>query len=76
MKDAPANDASAECYVLEVDGIPQLEYRVFVEALSAGLQLRRDFPNCSVKLRTANKRPRNLSVDGALATMRPTRTAC
>jgi hypothetical protein len=56
MKDAPANDASAECYVLEVDGIPQLEYRVFVQALSDGLQLRRDFPNCRVKLRAADLR--------------------
>jgi hypothetical protein len=56
MKDAPANDASAELYVLEVDGIPQLEYQVFVQALSHGLQLRRDFPNSRVKLRTTDLR--------------------
>jgi hypothetical protein len=32
-----------------------LEYRVFVQALSAGLQLRRDFPNRRVKQRSANE---------------------
>jgi hypothetical protein len=63
MNDAPAIDASAECYVLEVDGIPQLKYRVFVQALAAGLQLRRDFPHCRVKLRAGEQRtsePRHL----------------
>jgi hypothetical protein len=55
MNNALGKDPSAECYVLEIDGIPQLEYRVFVQALSAGLQLRHDFPNCSVKLRSANE---------------------
>ena len=55
MKNALASDPSAECYVLEIDGIPQLEYRVFVQALSAGLRLRHDFPNCSVKLRSADE---------------------
>jgi hypothetical protein len=52
MKHALASDSPRESYVLEIDGIPQLKYRVFVQALSAGLQLRRDFPNCSVKLRS------------------------
>jgi hypothetical protein len=51
MKDVLANDDGAERYVLEVDGQPQLEYRVFVQALSAGLELRRDLPNCRVRLR-------------------------
>jgi hypothetical protein len=55
MKNALGNDPSSECYVLEIDGVPQLEYRVFVQALSAGLQLRRDFPNRRVKLRSANE---------------------
>jgi hypothetical protein len=40
MKNALGNDPSSECYVLEIDGVPQLEYRVFMQALSAGLQLR------------------------------------
>ena len=55
MKNALGNDPSSECYVLEIDGVPQLEYRVFVQALSAGLQLRHDFPNCTVKLRAADE---------------------
>ena len=55
MKNALASDAPAECYVLRIDGIPQLEYRVFVQALSAGLQLRHDFPNCRVKLRASDE---------------------
>jgi hypothetical protein len=53
MKNALANDPSAECYILEIDGIPKFEYHVFVQALSAGLQLRHDFPNCRVKIRDA-----------------------
>jgi hypothetical protein len=55
MKNALGNDSSSECYVLEIDGIPKFEYRVFVEALSAGLQLRHDLPNCSVKLRATDE---------------------
>jgi hypothetical protein len=63
MNDAPANNASAECYVLEVDGVPQLEYRVFVQALFDGLQLRRDLPNCRVRLRAADLRHEPNQVD-------------
>jgi hypothetical protein len=55
MKNALGNDPSSECYVLEIDGVPQLEYRVFMQALSAGLQLRHDFPNCRVKLRASDE---------------------
>jgi len=55
MNNALGKDPSAECYVLEIDGIPQLEYRVFVQALSAGLQLRHDFPNSRIKLRAAEQ---------------------
>jgi hypothetical protein len=54
MKTALSDDHSHECYVVELDGIPQFEYRVFVRALSAGLQLKHDFPNSSVKLRDAD----------------------
>jgi hypothetical protein len=53
MKDAPASDSPAESYVLEVDGIPKFEYRVFVQALAVALQLRHDLPNCIVKLRAS-----------------------
>ena len=54
MKNALANDPSPECYVLEIDGIPKFEYRVFVQALSAVLQLKYEFPHSSVKLRDAD----------------------
>jgi hypothetical protein len=54
MKNALAIDPSHECYIVELDGIAKFEYRVFVQALSAGLQLKQEFPNCSVKLRDAD----------------------
>ena len=54
MKNALANDPSDEGYVVELDGIAKFEYRVFVKALSAGLQLKQEFPNSSVKLRDAD----------------------
>jgi hypothetical protein len=55
MKSAVSDDHSHECYVVEIDGIPKCEYRVFVKALSAGLQLKHDSPNSSVKLRGADE---------------------
>ena len=55
MKNALANDPSDEGYVVELDGIAKFEYRVFVKALSAGLQLKHDFPNSCVKLRGADQ---------------------
>ena len=36
MKNALANDPSHECYVVEIDGMPQFEYRVFVKAPPGG----------------------------------------
>jgi hypothetical protein len=51
MKNELANDPLSERYVVEVDGIANSEYRVFVKALTAGLQLKQEFPNSSVKLR-------------------------
>ena len=54
MKNALATDLSHECYIVEIDGIAKFEYRVFVQALSAGLQLKQEFPNCSVKLHGAD----------------------
>jgi hypothetical protein len=58
MENALATDPSHEGYVIEIDGIPRFEYRVFIKALSVGLQLKHDFPNCRVKVRDAD--------DGAL----------
>ena len=46
MKDALASDPPRECYVVEIDGIPEFEFSVFAQALCAALQLRYDFPNC------------------------------
>ena len=37
-------DLSTERYVVEIDGIANSEYRVFVRALTAGLQLKQEFP--------------------------------
>jgi hypothetical protein len=46
-----ATDHTRERYVVEVDGRAKAEYRIFVKALTAGLQLRQEFPNSNVKLR-------------------------
>ena len=51
MKNELANDSPHERYVVEIDGIAKSEYCVFVKALTAGLQLKQEFPNSSVKLR-------------------------
>jgi hypothetical protein len=51
MKNELANDPSHERYIVEIDGITKSEYRIFVKALKAGLQLKQEFPNCAVKLR-------------------------
>ena len=40
MKDALASDSSSESYVVEIDGVPKFEFRVFAKALFAALQLR------------------------------------
>jgi hypothetical protein len=44
MKNELANDPAHERYVVEIDGIATLEYRVFVRALTAGLQLKQSAP--------------------------------
>jgi hypothetical protein len=49
MKNELANDTSH--YVIEVDGIAKAEYRIFVKALKAGLQLQQELPNSCIKLR-------------------------
>jgi hypothetical protein len=50
-----AKDLSHERYVVKVDGIAISEYRVFVKALKASLQLKQEFPHSSVKLRDADE---------------------
>jgi hypothetical protein len=51
MKIEIANEPPHERYVVEVDGQAKAEYRIFVKALTAGLQLRQEFPNSHVTLR-------------------------
>ncbi len=53
MKCALANDPCQERYIIEIDGIAKFEYRVFVIALSVSLQLKKEFPASSIKLRDA-----------------------
>jgi len=53
MRNDLATDLSRERYVVEVDGIAKAEYPIFVKALKASLKLRRELPNCRVKLRDA-----------------------
>jgi hypothetical protein len=55
MKNDHAADRTHERYVVEIDGIAKFEYRVFVKALTAGLQLKQEFPNRAVKLRDADE---------------------
>ena len=55
MKNELANDPPSERYVVEIDGIAKSEYCVFVKALTAGLQLKQEFPNSAVKLRDADE---------------------
>ena len=56
MKNDHAADLTYERYLVEVDGLMTAEYRIFVKALKASLQLKQEFPNCSVKLREADER--------------------
>lgn len=51
MRNDFATDHTRERYVVEVDGRAKAEYRIFVKALTAGLQLRQEFPNSHVTLR-------------------------
>jgi hypothetical protein len=55
MKNELANDPSHERYVVEIDGITKSEYRIFVKALKAGLQLKQELPNSCIKLRDADE---------------------
>ena len=55
MKNDHAADLTHERYVVEIDGVAKSEYRVFVKALTAGLQLKQEFPNSAVKLRDADE---------------------
>jgi hypothetical protein len=53
MKNELANDTPHS--VIEVDGIAKAEYRIFVKALKAGLQLQQELPNSCIKLRDVDE---------------------
>ena len=55
MRNDFATDHTRERYVVEVDGQAKAEYRIFVKALTAGLQLRQELPNSAVKLRDVDE---------------------
>ena len=55
MRNDFATYPTRERYVVEVDGQTKAEYRIFVKALTAGLQLRQEFPNSHVKLRDVDE---------------------
>jgi hypothetical protein len=45
-----AKGLPAERYVIEIDGVAQAEYPIFVKALKAGFQLKQEFPSSTVRL--------------------------
>jgi hypothetical protein len=42
-------------YILQVDGKVKAGYRLFVDALKAGLQLKQQYPHSDVKVRDINE---------------------
>jgi hypothetical protein len=55
MKNELATELCHERYIVEVDGIAKAEYRIFVKALKAGLQLQQELPNSCIKLRDVDE---------------------
>lgn len=43
-----------ECYVLQIDGQTKSEHQLFVDALTAGLVLKDQFPHHDIKVRAPN----------------------
>ena len=51
MKTAVENSIlSSESYVVEMDGKIESVYRIFVEALKAGMELKQTFPKSQIKV--------------------------
>jgi hypothetical protein len=44
-----------ESYVVEIDGKIKSEYRIYTEALKAGLELKREFPHSHIKVHELEK---------------------
>ena len=45
-----AVEISPESYVVEIDGKIESVYRIFVEALKAGMELKQKFPESQIKV--------------------------
>ena len=52
-----SQDAAApESYVVEIDGKFGSVYRIYIEALKAGMELKQRFPKCEIKVHDAGNR--------------------
>jgi hypothetical protein len=51
--DIKNNDLSHEWYVVEIDGKIGSRYAVYIEALKAGMELKRKFPLSLIKIHDA-----------------------
>ncbi|MGE5816785.1 MAG: hypothetical protein ACM37Z_02100 [Deltaproteobacteria bacterium] len=49
------NVLSPESYVVEIDGKIRSVYRIFIEALKAGMELKQKFPHSHVKVRDVDE---------------------
>jgi hypothetical protein len=41
-----------DCFILQINGRARSQHRRFIDALRAGLQLKDQFPQCDIKVRT------------------------
>ena len=48
------NAAFTESYVVEIDGKIRSAYRIYIEAIKAGMELKQKFPNSLIKVHEAN----------------------
>jgi hypothetical protein len=48
--------ALPESYVVEIDGKIGSVYRIYIEALKAGMELKQKFPHSHIKVHDADKR--------------------
>ena len=39
-----------ECYVVEIDGQIQSRYEIYIEAIKAGMRLKKKFPSSEIKV--------------------------
>jgi hypothetical protein len=53
MKNGVANCVPDEHYIIQVDGRVKSGHRRFLDALRAGLQLKKEFPQHDIKVRVA-----------------------